>query len=611
MRLVRTLLASAVLAACTHVTTYPEPEPWPPTPPPPPLPDAGPPPPSGDVVALPDIPALDTRPAISGGSLAITPDGRVIAGDPDRASIWVVDPAARAVVGRVALEADDEPGRMAVDSEGRVHVVLRRSGGVLTIDPETATVIEARAVCRTPRGIAWDAARERLWVACASGELLTLGPSRSPVESVFLVDEDLRDVLVGEDRLYVSRFRSAELLEIDPDTGDVLGRRRPPDQTREILMRIEPSIAVAVANTAWRIRFDGAGDVVMLHQASVSTPIEVEMSGYSGDECGGGVVGPALSVFSADGTDVRGGSTVSNAVLAVDVAVDEASERYHVAAAATDALFMGFGMGVMAVPTFTVEERCLFGEESFTGRGGFGRSARAVELLPDGRRVTLYGDPLRVEVEGGVAFEGRPHQIERGFELFHTATPSMTACASCHPEGGEDGHVWDFVGTGVRRTQTLLGGLLETAPFHWSGDQADMSAIMMGGFMQRMGGSSTPDEARLIGEWLDAQPMPPALDQDPSAVERGRLYFTDASVGCAGCHAGEALTDNRSVDVGTGGAFQVPSLRGVAWRAPYFHDGCAESLEAVLLGACEGAHPNAAALDEAAQADLAAYLRTL
>ncbi|MCA9606704.1 MAG: hypothetical protein KC619_13960, partial [Myxococcales bacterium] len=472
MRIARTLLACAVLAACTYRTPSEPPAPLPEPPPPPPY-EPPPPPPDGSIVELPDIEALETRPAISGGSLAVTPAGLVVAGDPDRASIWVLDPGTRTVRGRIALDADDEPGRMAVDSTGRVHVVLRRSGGVLTIDPETAAVVEGRAVCRTPRGIAWDAARERLWVACASGELLTLPPSRSPVETVFLLEDDLRDVLVGADRLYVSRFRSAELLEVDPDGGDVLARRQAPEQTREILMRPEPTTAIAQPNTAWRIRFDASGDVVMLHQTSISTPIEVEMSGYSGDECGGGVVGPAISVFSTTTEDVFGGSTVSNAVLAVDLAVDDASSRYHVAAAATDALFLGFGMGAISVPTETVGERCLFGEENFGLRSrGVGESARAVEIMPDGRMVALFADPLRVVVDGTVEFQGRPHQVERGFELFHTATPSMTACASCHPEGGEDGHVWDFVGTGVRRTQTLLGGLLETAPFHWAGDQA-------------------------------------------------------------------------------------------------------------------------------------------
>ena len=116
---------------------------------------------------------------------------------------------------------------------------------------------------------------------------------------------------------------------------------------------------------------------------------------------------------------------------------------------------------------------------------------------------------------------------------------------------------------------------------------------------------------RSVGAWLDAQPMPLGPDQDVDAATRGRSLFEDAALGCAGCHGGDALTTNETVDVGTGGAFQVPSLRGVAWRAPYFHDGCAETLDHVLVGAYGAEHPNAATLDDASRADLATYLRTL
>jgi cytochrome c peroxidase len=51
------------------------------------------------------------------------------------------------------------------------------------------------------------------------------------------------------------------------------------------------------------------------------------------------------------------------------------------------------------------------------------------------------------------------------------------------------------------------------------------------------------------------------------------VLFESDSVACATCHAGERLTDNRTYEVRTGAALQVPSLRGVAWRAPFIHDG--------------------------------------
>ncbi|MCB9593484.1 MAG: c-type cytochrome [Sandaracinaceae bacterium] len=611
MRIAPILCACVALAACTHVTVNvpSEPDAGPPWMPPPPVPDGGPIPSGRTTVSLMDVEPVAVRPSIAGGSLVITEAGLIVAGDPDGASLWVLDPEARSVRGRIALEPDDEPGRMVEDSDGRVHVVLRRSGGVLTVDPATASVVEARAVCRTPRGIAWDAGAELLWIACASGELLAMPPSRSPVTRVIRLDDDLRDVLVGEDRLYVSRFRSAELLDVDPTTGAVIARRQPPERTREIVMRPEVSMATTVPNTAWRIRLSDSGEVVMLHQTAISTPIEVEMSGYSGDGCGGGVVGPALSVFEPAGGSVRAGGNISNAVLAVDLAIARRADAYYFAAAATDALDMWFGMGVLSLRSSFLSEDCQFAD--MVSPSMRPTAVSAVGELADGRVVSVHVEPFRVIVADTVEFVAPARPLDRGYELFHTATPSLTACASCHPEGGEDGHVWDFVGTGVRRTQSLLGGLLETAPFHWAGDQPDMTAIMMGGFMQRMGGSSTPDEAILIGQWLDAQPLPERPATDAAAVERGRAVFEDASTSCASCHSGPALTDNASVDVGTGGDFQVPSLRGLVFRAPYFHDGCAESIEALVAGSCASSHTNTSDLDDAQRADLVAYLRSL
>lgn len=83
-------------------------------------------------------------------------------------------------------------------------------------------------------------------------------------------------------------------------------------------------------------------------------------------------------------------------------------------------------------------------------------------------------------------------------------------------------------------------------------------------------------------------------------------------MGCAACHAGDALTNNQTMDVGTGGAFQVPSLRGVVWRAPYLHDGRAATL-ADRFGPQGGGeqHGHTAALTDGERDDLIAYLRSL
>jgi mono/diheme cytochrome c family protein len=118
------------------------------------------------------------------------------------------------------------------------------------------------------------------------------------------------------------------------------------------------------------------------------------------------------------------------------------------------------------------------------------------------------------------------------------------------------------------------------------------------------------EEVAALDRWLDAVPLPPASPpSDPSAVDRGRALF--ARAGCATCHGGASFTNNQTVDVGTGGKFQVPSLRGVAWRAPYMHDGCAPGL-ADRFGPCGGDDRHGVSrLSAQHRADLVAYLESL
>jgi hypothetical protein len=221
-----------------------------------------------------------------------------------------------------------------------------------------------------------------------------------------------------------------------------------------------------------------------------------------------------------------------------------------------------------------------------------------------------------------VKSDGTSHDIDLGgeelsdfgYRLFHRGNNGFTAvtCASCHPEGRDDGHVWQFTTLGARRTQSLVGGISDTAPFHWSGDMPDLGSLMDEVFVRRMGQEPvSADGLQALAAWLDAQPAIPSRperDLDPA----GRAAFEKA--GCDTCHTGDTFRSTSSHDVGTGGPFQVPSLLGVATRAPFMHNGCAPTLEARLDDpACGGgaSHGDAALLDDVERAALLSYLRTL
>ena len=143
------------------------------------------------------------------------------------------------------------------------------------------------------------------------------------------------------------------------------------------------------------------------------------------------------------------------------------------------------------------------------------------------------------------------------------STPRTSEPPSCHPEGQEDGRVWDFADVGLRRTQSLRGGITSTAPFHWDGEMADLRAIMTEVFTHRMGGEEQSEaHVDAISRWLDALPALPPLSRprDKAAAFRGKALFHDPNVGCASCHSGASFTSNTNASVGKGGPpLQTPA----------------------------------------------------
>ena len=127
----------------------------------------------------------------------------------------------------------------------------------------------------------------------------------------------------------------------------------------------------------------------------------------------------------------------------------------------------------------------------------------------------------------------------------------------------------------------------------------------------------TVDAAAPILElsWIDKQPrVPRAAHANPVAVERGRALFNDPTRGaCASCHSGTGFTNNATVDVGTGRAFQVPSLVGIGSRGPFMHNGCAKTLAGRFDAACGGGdrHGRTSGMTSDEINDLISYLQSI
>ncbi|MRG91648.1 c-type cytochrome [Polyangium spumosum] len=560
--------------------------------------------------------AAVTPPAISGGTLAIAGDGKTaVAADPDRDMVWIVDLEAGSLKSQVALEEGDEPGRVAIDKSGRAHVALRSGGAVASIDVAGGKLIERRQVCAAPRGITYEETNDRLHVACHTGELVTLPAGGGAATRVLKLERDLRDVVVHGDKLLVSRFRSAEVLVVGVD-GKIWQREAPRklegfDPNFGIESNFEPAVA-------WRMVSRPSGGAIMVHQRGTASPVVIEQpGGYgSGGGCDGSIVQTTVTEVEPGEETVPiviptlPGSALSGAALPVDIAISPNQNEVTIVAAGNNTILrttrssIAASKGPECDPSFgeAVPGQPIAAQYFSGGQLAVQlREPAAIYLVDKQKTITLPGETRR----------------DTGHDVFHKSATGFNslACASCHPEAMDDARTWNFNPIGPRRTQSIRGGILATAPLHWDGDMEDLGHIMSEVFVNRMGGAPLgPRQSRLVGRWIDAQPvLPKAEVADTSAVERGKELYFDAKVGCASCHSGEKLTNNDWADVGTGKAFQVPTLMGIGDRAPFMHDGCAPTLRDRFNPACGGGdkHGVTSHLTTAQVDDLVTYLETL
>ena len=214
-------------------------------------------------------------------------------------------------------------------------------------------------------------------------------------------------------------------------------------------------------------------------------------------------------------------------------------------------------------------------------------------------------------------------------QLFYSsADPRLSAqnwisCGNCHFDGLPDGRTWKGFPGGARNTPTLYG-LLETAPYNWSGTWDELADVelkirsLQAGTGLIEADSVSPAlgdphaglslDLDVLATYLGTLDGPPNPYQpDPSLVERGAQVFDEQ--GCVKCHAGSIGTDNQPHDVGTGGTFDIPSLRWLWTSAPYFHDGSAATLRDVFL--LPGAHQLVRKISFDDINALVAYLLTL
>ena len=566
---------------------------------------------------------------IAGGTLLVTKDGHAIAADPDRDSVHIVDMTKQSVVS-VALQAGDEPGRVVEGDAGTVYVAARRGGVVAAVDVVSGTARRI-PVCAAPRGLAYDSAIAKLYVACRSGVLAVIDAKTDAIEKRYQLDSDLRDVVVSGERLVISRFKSAEVMVVSRE-GQVLRRSLPAGRTTRN----------GVPAVAYRTMALPTGGVLVGHVEATDTTLPSGVGAYYGATCGGSVADLTLSaVQTALPTTTGPGASLPTTTQLPTLAS-------HTLGGVSGPLDFGFspdgaraavlGVGNSWSPTDTKPANLFVMSAAqvsvangltlpcSTGGGTSGGGSTPASTTVPGEPVAVAFDlnnswvvqsrqPAQLQLENGTVISlASDNRFDTGLAMFHMNTGGGISCTSCHPEAGEDGHTWSFQ-IGLRRSQALEGKASARAPFHWEGDLVSFEKLFDEVMMKRMSlaVNVTGKQRDALQDWIDTVPYTKSADDlDLAQVERGRVLFENKDLACSTCHGGKDFTDNQAHDVGTGKAFITPSLIGVGVRAPLFHDGCAASLEG-RFGPCGGgdAHGLTSKLTQAEESDLVTFMRSL
>ena len=214
---------------------------------------------------------------------------------------------------------------------------------------------------------------------------------------------------------------------------------------------------------------------------------------------------------------------------------------------------------------------------------------KGCDLLWDGHADQQFKDPITgdVVIESGAALESQ------------ALIPLLNDTEMSHQDAG-----WDDLVARLSESQPLaLSPSIPAALSAWIGDRSypDLFAEAFGtpeitpvriamaiaGYERTLYSDRTPLDAIVSG-----------IKEEPPAEKRGRELFFE--IDCNVCHLGSLLSDGRFRSVGLRpasedqgrsevtrspfdfGAFRTPSLRNVALRAPYMHNGRLATLEEVV-----------------------------
>jgi DNA-binding beta-propeller fold protein YncE len=538
--------------------------------------------------------------------IAFTPDGtQALVTEKDTGSLAVLDARYGALRRRVDLGAAGVEG-LAVDGEHSVIVANPLAGAVSRVDLESAKVTASCPLPGEPFEVAVSPDHRRAFVSLAGlSQIAELDLPSLEVRRRIAVGDHPRALALLPDgkTLVVAAFRGGEICLVDTEAGR---------ETRRITLRGRNlrGLTVGPDGIVWvtgqipaETRVTWVADDVWVNALFRVDPRAGAAAEGRLDEVGAAAPDP-------DGVVALGPNRIALTSTGSDQAL-------LVSASASDGGYF----------TTRIERRMIAGAHP-----------RGITLGPDGKQLWVaneVGGTLSVLDSADLAprftfrlgIPERPDPRLRGRYLFGNS--GMTAgrqftCGSCHPEGGTDGLVWEFVhvpdAIPARHTRSLRSGVAGTAPFRWSGRETDLKAFVQDEITGLMHGrTQSTEDLQALADFASDVPLPPNPNRaaggfTPSG-ERGRELFL-GKAGCGSCHSGPRFGgEGKRAWIGTtpeGQTLDVPHLTGAYDSAPYLHDGRAHTLEEIFgRWNAYHRHGNAHQLAPSELADVLEFVREL
>lgn len=583
------------------------------------------------------------QPGLAGSSIAAFGDGALVV-EPDTGTLILTDKAGAKVQ---ALSIGAGASQLVVDSKSKLAYVADRNGDRIVVVSLAKGLTKRRTIATNtePYGVALTPDRKTLLVTAVADRTLTGYRARDGKQmwSIDLPPEP-RGVAVSPDGKEASvgflttgaiarvplrngrKDGTPRYVNIERQ-GPVVNRVRRFGTNLQLLGRL-PSTKGAgrvFARNAFSVVYVGHRMTVVPHQQS--TPVQATISENRGSY-GGGASPPIEHRIAFVARRVEGREPVAVAQINLHqprgAAYDSKLDRLFVSGYGSDDILI---LNNVSQPTIKLRSivSVAIGHKPGCGPTGMALNDDGVLLVHCSlsRRVVRYNPNKWVNgYKSGPALVASPLSAlqEKGRNMFRKgkdfrmSTRGAMACESCHPEARTDGLSWRIQGNTLQ-TPLLGGRVAGTHPFKWDGGDKTLD-ISLRSTVTRLGGRGiTTNDAKALAAFLTSTKPPRSPKQNNKyAIARGKALFRSKTLKCASCHSGTKLTNQKSYDLAADMKKKVdtPSLLGLASSAPYYHDGSAASLRALLLenGTIHGMG-KLKSLTSRNIDDLIAYLKTL